>query len=92
MANCPECDALLEVDEDEVEEGDVVSCGDCGLELEVVHQSPLEVERMDEDEDDDTSLAVDDDDADDKDDKDDKDDDDDYEEDKDDKDDDDDEE
>jgi alpha-aminoadipate carrier protein LysW len=64
MANCPECDALLEVDEDEVEEGDVISCGDCGLELEVVHQSPLEVERMDE-EDDDTAGFDDDDDDDD---------------------------
>ena len=53
MANCPECDALLEVDEDEVEEGDIINCGDCGLELEVVHRSPLEVERTDEDEEED---------------------------------------
>jgi alpha-aminoadipate carrier protein LysW len=61
MANCPECDALLEVDEEEVEEGDVISCGDCGIELEVVTQSPLEVERVDEDED---EAAADDDDDD----------------------------
>ena len=48
MATCPECEALLDIDEDEIEEGDVISCAECGLELEVVHQSPLEVERMDE--------------------------------------------
>ena len=51
MANCPECEALLEVDEDEVEEGDVISCSECGLEMEVVHQSPLEVERLEDEED-----------------------------------------
>jgi alpha-aminoadipate carrier protein LysW len=58
MANCPECEALLEVDEDEVEEGDVISCAECGLDLEVVHQSPLEVERLDEEEEDDTAEAA----------------------------------
>jgi alpha-aminoadipate carrier protein LysW len=58
MANCPECEALLEVDEDEVEEGDVISCGECGLDLEVVHQSPLEVERLDEEEEDDATEAA----------------------------------
>ena len=58
MANCPECEALLEVDEDEVEEGDVISCTECGLDLEVVHQSPLEVERLDEEEEDDTAEAA----------------------------------
>ncbi len=57
MANCPECDALLEVDEDEIEEGDIISCADCGLELEVVHQSPLEVERTDEEMDEDDSES-----------------------------------
>jgi alpha-aminoadipate/glutamate carrier protein LysW len=58
MANCPECEALLEVDEDEVEEGDVISCGECGLDLEVVHQSPLEVERLDEEDEDDAEEAA----------------------------------
>ena len=65
MANCPECEALLEVDEEEVEEGDVISCGECGLDLEVVHQSPLEVERLDEEEEDDTAEAATDDESDD---------------------------
>ena len=79
MANCPECEALLDIDEDEVEEGDVMSCAECGVELEVIHRSPLEVERLDEedDEDDEGGYDEDDDDKDDKDDKDEKDDDDD---------------
>lgn len=50
MANCPECEALLDVDDDEVEEGDVLSCAECGLELEVVSVHPIEVERVEEEE------------------------------------------
>lgn len=50
MANCPECEALLDVDDDEVEEGDVISCAECGLELEVVTVHPIEVERVEEEE------------------------------------------
>jgi alpha-aminoadipate carrier protein LysW len=50
MANCPECEALLDVDDDEVEEGDVISCAECGLELEVVTVNPIEVERVEEEE------------------------------------------
>ena len=48
MANCPECEALLDVDDDEVEEGDVISCAECGTELEVVTVHPIEVERVEE--------------------------------------------
>ncbi len=48
MASCPECDAALDVEEDEVEEGEVVNCPECGLELEVVHTNPIEVERVEE--------------------------------------------
>ncbi len=50
MANCPECEALLDVDDDEVEEGDVISCAECGTELEVVTVHPIEVERVEEEE------------------------------------------
>ena len=46
MANCPECEALLDVDDDEVEEGDVISCAECGSELEIVSVHPIEVERL----------------------------------------------
>ncbi len=50
MANCPECEALLDVDVDEVEEGDVINCPECGLELEIVNMNPVEVERVEEEE------------------------------------------
>jgi len=55
MATCPACDANdLEVDEFDVEEGDIVNCPECGASLVVNSLSPLEFETADdEDEDDD---------------------------------------
>jgi len=57
MANCPECDAEIEVDEFDVDKGDQLSCPECGSSLEVTGVSPLELdiapdEEEDEDEDD----------------------------------------
>jgi alpha-aminoadipate/glutamate carrier protein LysW len=48
--NCPVCDAELDLDEYDVDKGDVVSCSECGANLEVVNDSPLELEAVDEDE------------------------------------------
>ena len=48
MPTCPECENVLDVDLDEVEEGDVVSCGECGTDYEVVGVEPLELARVDE--------------------------------------------
>ncbi|HEY9126798.1 MAG TPA: hypothetical protein VIM62_06710, partial [Acidobacteriaceae bacterium] len=57
MPSCPECDNVLDLDVDEVEEGDVVACEECGTEFEVVGVEPLELARMeDEDEEDDESY------------------------------------
>jgi len=54
MATCPECDADIEVDEFDVERGDVVSCPECGSNLAVASLSPLILELVsDEDDDDD---------------------------------------
>src|SRR5262245_5196556 len=54
MATCPECDAEIEVDEFDVDKGDLISCPDCGSNLEVTGTSPVELEAVeDEDEDDD---------------------------------------
>ncbi|HEX4031153.1 MAG TPA: hypothetical protein VHX20_12365 [Terracidiphilus sp.] len=55
MPSCPECENNLDLEEDEVEEGDVVTCEECGTEFEVVGIEPLELARADEepDEDDD---------------------------------------
>lgn len=56
MPSCPECENNLDVEVDELEEGDVVACEECGSEYEVVGVEPLELTRvgdeLDEDDDD----------------------------------------
>jgi alpha-aminoadipate carrier protein LysW len=52
MATCPECDAEIEVDEFDVDKGDLISCPDCGSNLEVTSITPVELEAVDEDEED----------------------------------------
>ena len=49
MPNCPECENVLDIEMDEVEEGDVVACEECGSEYEVVGLEPLELARVDSD-------------------------------------------
>lgn len=58
MPSCPECENALDIELDEVEEGDVVSCEECGTEYEVVGVDPLELSRVGDelDEDDDEDL------------------------------------
>ncbi|MGI8771402.1 MAG: hypothetical protein ACR2JE_08185 [Acidobacteriaceae bacterium] len=60
MPVCPECESALDVDTEDVEEGDVVSCDECGTELEVVGTDPLELSRVDEEgyEDEDEETAT----------------------------------
>lgn len=41
MLKCPECAAVLDVDEDEVEEGEILNCPECEVELEVVQINPV---------------------------------------------------
>lgn len=54
MAICPECDADIDVDEFDVDKGDLISCAECGTNLEVTSIAPLELETAgDEDDDDD---------------------------------------
>ncbi len=53
MATCPECDAELEIDDDDLEEmevGDPWDCEACGSRLRVATLSPLEFD-SDDDED-----------------------------------------
>ena len=45
---CPECDNPLDIDADDVEEGEVVTCDECGTDLEVVSSDPLELAAVDE--------------------------------------------
>jgi len=53
MVICPECESDLDIEEDEVDEGEVVSCPECGTEFEVVAVDPLELSRVEEEEDED---------------------------------------
>jgi alpha-aminoadipate carrier protein LysW len=46
MPSCPECENDLDVELDEVEEGDVLTCDECGTEYEVVGVEPLELARV----------------------------------------------
>jgi alpha-aminoadipate/glutamate carrier protein LysW len=52
-ANCPECDSPIDIDEDDVDVGDELSCSECGALIRVASDSPLEFELADEDEDED---------------------------------------
>ena len=56
MASCPECENTLDIELDEVAEGDVVTCDECGTEYEVVGVEPLELARVSDELDDDVVL------------------------------------
>jgi lysine biosynthesis protein LysW len=56
MATCPECDAEIEIDQDDLEEmevGDPWNCDACGSSLRVASLKPLEFDGDDDDDDDD---------------------------------------
>jgi len=46
MVLCPECETNLDVEEEEVDEGEVISCPECGTDFEVVTTSPLELKAV----------------------------------------------
>jgi alpha-aminoadipate/glutamate carrier protein LysW len=50
MIYCPECETNLDIEEDEVDEGEIVSCPECGMDFEVITVSPIELKPVDEDE------------------------------------------
>jgi alpha-aminoadipate carrier protein LysW len=51
MVECPVCDGKIDVDEEDVDEGDTISCDECGAALKVVGTDPLELESAEETED-----------------------------------------
>lgn len=67
MVTCPLCSTGIDVDEEELDEGDALICEDCGANLNVTGVSPLELspasdeEEDDEDDDDDDDDDYDDD-------------------------------
>jgi alpha-aminoadipate/glutamate carrier protein LysW len=52
MATCPECDADIEVDEYDVDKGDLISCPECGSNLEVTSVTPVELDVASEEDED----------------------------------------
>ncbi|HKD85844.1 MAG TPA: hypothetical protein VKB58_13920 [Terriglobales bacterium] len=48
MVICPECESDLDIEEDEVDEGEIVSCPECGSDFEVVGVEPLELSLVEE--------------------------------------------
>jgi len=50
MLYCPECETSLDVEEDEVDEGEVLSCPECGMDFEVTTVNPVELKPVEEEE------------------------------------------
>ena len=50
MILCPECESNIDVDKDEMEEGEIVSCPECGTDFEVVTTEPFELVRVEDEE------------------------------------------
>ena len=58
MVTCPVCDAAIDVEEEDVDEGDTLSCDECGADLRVVGTDPLEIESAEDLEEDDDEDFV----------------------------------
>ena len=56
MVTCPECDSQIDVEEEELDEGDLITCEECGAELKVLGLDPLELEVVEEEEDEEEGL------------------------------------
>ena len=52
MVRCPECAVEIDLDEDEVEEGEILNCPECEAELEVVQIHPVHLNVISEDDED----------------------------------------
>jgi len=62
MITCPKCDASIDVEEEELDEGDVLSCDECGASLMVASVNPVELKSEDEKDGDDEDFDYDEDD------------------------------
>jgi alpha-aminoadipate/glutamate carrier protein LysW len=51
VVRCPECAVEIDLDEDEVEEGEILNCPECEAELEVVQTHPVHLNVISEDDD-----------------------------------------
>jgi uncharacterized protein YbaR (Trm112 family) len=53
MVNCPLCAAALDFDEEELDEGDELTCEECGEMVRVSSKEPLELEAVADDDEED---------------------------------------
>jgi alpha-aminoadipate carrier protein LysW len=53
VIRCPECAVEIDVDEDEVEEGEILNCPECEAEIEVVQVHPVRLNVISDEDDDD---------------------------------------
>ncbi len=53
MILCPECESSIDIDQEEMDEGEIVSCPECGTDFEVVAVDPLELSRVEDEDDED---------------------------------------
>jgi alpha-aminoadipate carrier protein LysW len=53
MIPCPKCKSDIDVEEEGLEEGELVSCTECDSDFEVASVEPLRLAKVDEDEDED---------------------------------------
>jgi alpha-aminoadipate carrier protein LysW len=60
MLTCPVCEAEIDIDEEEVDEGESVGCDECGADLKVLGKTPLELTPVDEVEEDEDEVFEDD--------------------------------
>jgi alpha-aminoadipate carrier protein LysW len=65
MVTCPKCDAAIDVEEEELDEGDVLSCDECGAALTVAGVNPVELKSDETEEDEEDDFDYDEDDKDD---------------------------
>lgn len=57
MVRCPECAVEIDLDEDEVEEGEILNCPECEAELEVVQIHPVHLNVISEDDEEEEAEA-----------------------------------
>jgi len=57
MILCPECESNIDVDPEEMDEGEIVSCPECATDFEVVTTEPFELVKVDDADDDEDEDA-----------------------------------
>jgi alpha-aminoadipate carrier protein LysW len=60
MITCPKCDASIDVEEEDLDEGDLLSCDECGASLTVTSVNPVELQSESDAGEDDEDFSFDD--------------------------------